>query len=44
MTDQQINIAVARADLFLTRYGKHILVAVIMLIIFMIAMAVDSRR
>lgn len=46
LTDQQINIAVARADLFIAQYGRSIMLLLIMLVIFiaMLVIDIENRR
>ena len=42
MSTTDINVLVARADMFVVRYGKGILIATCLLIIALVAMALDG--
>ena len=46
MSDQSIQIAVARADLFIAQYGRRIMLLLIMLVIFIavLAIGIENRR
>lgn len=46
MSDQSIQIAVARADLFIAQYGRRIMLLLIMLVISIavLAIGIEKRR